>query len=81
MLPIVDDVMKVVHSRSQTEWQGYFRERFERIREYLRKHGEQGALSGFAVGVFIVLFFKLALFIVIVAVLAYLSLQMLAPKE
>jgi len=81
MLPIIDDVMKVVHSRSQSEWQSYFQERVDRLREYLRAHGEQGALLGFAVGIFIVLCFKLALFLVVVAVLAYLALQVLARKE
>ncbi|MEY4701063.1 MAG: hypothetical protein RL326_1250 [Pseudomonadota bacterium] len=81
MLPIIDDVMKVVHSRTQAEWSTYFQERLDSFREYLRAHGEQGALLGFVMGIFIVLFFKLSLFIFILAVLAYLSVQMLAPKE
>jgi hypothetical protein len=81
MLPIIDDVKKVVHSRTQAEWSTYFQERLDRFREYLRTHGEQAALLGFVVGIFIVLFFKLSLFLFILAVLAYLSVQMLAPKE
>lgn len=81
MLPIIDDVMKIVHSRTQAEWNTYFQERLGGLREYLRAHGEQGALLGFIVGIFIVLFFKLSLFIFILAALAYLSVQMLAPKE
>jgi hypothetical protein len=81
MLPIIDDVMKVIRSRNQAEWSAYFQERLDKFREYLRTHGEQGALLGFSVGVFIVLFFKLALFIVIVASLGYLAIQMLAKKD
>lgn len=81
MLPIIDDVMKVIRSRSQAEWRSYFQERLDKFREYLRAHGEQGAVLGFAVGVFIVMFFKLALFLIIVAILGYLGIQMLAEGE
>jgi hypothetical protein len=81
MLPIIDDVMKVIRSRKQAEWRAYVQERFDKFREYLRAHGEQGALLGFSIGVFIVLFFKLALFIIIVASLVYLAIQLLADKD
>lgn len=81
MLPIIDDVIKVIRSRNQAEWSAYFQDRWNTFREYLRAHGEQGALLGFLIGVFIVLFFKLALFIVIAASLAYLAIQMAASKD
>jgi hypothetical protein len=80
MLSIIDDMMKVIRSRNQDEWSAYFQERWNKFREYLRAHGERGALLGFLIGVFIVLFFKLALFIVILASLAYLAIQMAASK-
>lgn len=81
MLPILDDAMKVIRSRNQAEWRSFFNERFNRVRDYLRAHGEQGAVLGFAVGVFIVLFFKLALCLIILAILGYLGIQMLAESE
>ncbi len=81
MLPIFDDIMKVIRSRTQAEWRSFFHERLTRCRDYLRAHGEQGAVLGFAAGVFIVLFFKLALCLMILAILAYLGIQMLAESE
>ena len=80
MVPFIDKVVASIRSKSKREWQQFFEERMTLAREYLRANGEQGALIGFGIGIFIVLFFQLALFLSCIAVLAYLLLQIIADS-
>ena len=80
MVPFVDKMVAAIRSKSKREWQQFFEERMSMARDYLRANGEQGALIGFGVGIFIVLFFKLALLIACLLGLAYLLIQIIADS-
>ncbi len=80
MMPFVDRIVASIRSKTKREWQQFFEERMTLVRDYLRTHGEQGALIGFGIGIFIVLFFKLALFLSCIAALAYLLILIIADS-
>jgi hypothetical protein len=80
MVPFVDSLVASIRSKSKQEWQEFFQERMTLAREYLRAHGEQGALIGFGIGIFIVLCFKLALLLACLGGLAYLLIQIIADS-
>jgi hypothetical protein len=80
MVPFVDKIVAAIRSKSKREWQQFFEERMTMAREYLRANGEQGALLGFGIGIFIVLFFKVALFLACLGGLAYLLIQIIADS-
>jgi hypothetical protein len=64
-------IFDFIHSRTRSEWQQFFDEALERLRDYVRSHGERAALIAFGAGIFIVLFYKLALVLACLAVLAH----------
>jgi hypothetical protein len=60
-----------IRRRTKAQWQGYFKDQLEAARSYLRENGEKAALLGFILGILIITFYKLALFISCVALIAY----------
>ena len=69
-----------IRVRNQADWRALFRARYEQLRSFVRENGEISALAGFGLGVFIVLFFKLFVFLLVIMALAY-SVLMLVAKE
>lgn len=60
-----------IYARTRSEWQQFFEDGLNRLRDYVRAHGETSALIAFGAGVLIVVFYKLALILACVGVLAH----------
>jgi hypothetical protein len=60
-----------IHARTRSEWQEFFDDGLNRLRDYVRAHGEAAALIAFGAGVLIVVFYKLALVLACIGVLAH----------
>lgn len=69
-----------IHARTRAEWQQFFDNGLKRLRDYVRAHGETSALIAFGAGVFIVMFYKLALLCACLAVLAHQLILILAKE-
>jgi len=76
----LQNIVGRIRARTQAQWKALFLERYELLRSLVREHGEIAAVVGFGLGIGIVLFFKLFVFLAVVAALAY-SLIMLIAKE
>jgi len=81
MVPGIEKIMAKIRSKTKAEWQDFFQEKLFEARDYVRAHGEPSALLGFASGVFVVVFFKLAIVLVCLAALAYLLILLVADTE
>jgi len=66
-----DQLMSAIKSRSPDEWKAELRSRIDTLRRYVQEHGERAALIGFLLGIFIVIFYKLVLFLACVALVGY----------
>jgi hypothetical protein len=64
-------ITDTIRSRTRSEWESYFKDRMRRIREYSQANGEKAALAGFFLGMVVVIFFKLALIVACVTVIAW----------
>ncbi len=71
MKNIMHRITDIIRTRSRDEWQSFFAGKIAYLREYTRAHGERSALIAFGLGIFLVLFYKLALIVVCLALLAY----------
>lgn len=74
--PLVD----FAGSRTQQEWNEVFKGRLEAVRRFVRENGEVAALVGFGVGIAIVLFFKLFVFLFCLIALSYFVLTIMARE-
>lgn len=62
-------LQRFVYSRSGDEWKRFFLSQGSSLREFVRNNGEKAAGLGFLLGIFLVLFFKLALIVLAAAVI------------
>jgi hypothetical protein len=74
--PFVD----FARSRTQEEWRDLLSSQIERGRIFVRENGEIAAVLGFAIGIGMVLFFKLFLVLFCLAALSYLLLTIMARE-
>jgi hypothetical protein len=70
-----------IRRRTKTEWQGYFMSHLEAARSYVRENGERAALLGFIFGILIITFYKLALFLSCIALIAYQLVLLIAEDK
>jgi hypothetical protein len=70
-----------IRRRTKAEWQSYFKDRLEEGRSYVRENGEKASLLGFILGVLIVTFYKLALFLSCIALIAYQLVLLIAEDK
>lgn len=63
-------VTDTIRSRSRSEWEVYFKERLNWVREYSQANGEKAAIAGFLLGILVVVFYQLALIIACVTIVA-----------
>lgn len=68
---MLERVTDVIRSRSRKEWEDYFTELLSRLREYSQTNGEKAAIVGFLLGMLVVIFYKLALIIACVTLVAF----------
>lgn len=71
MKNVMQRILDTIRARSREEWQSFFQGKVLDVREYVRAHGERAALIAFGLGIFLVLFYKLALVLGCLALLAY----------
>jgi hypothetical protein len=76
-------IIDAIRSKRRDEWQALFQQKLSDLREYARAHGERAALGAFGFGMFVVVFYKVALLIACLAVLAYQLILILSdtPKD
>ena len=72
---------ETIQSKTRAEWYQFLRERATDVRIWMQEHGEKGAAIAFAIGVCVVLFFKLFMLILVLAVIAGYGVWYLAPEE
>jgi hypothetical protein len=68
---MLERVTDAIRSRSRKEWEDYFNELLSRLREYSQTNGEKAAIVGFLLGMLVVIFYKLALIIACVTLVAF----------
>jgi hypothetical protein len=78
MIPVIDKLVDSIRTRKKAEWQDFFLGYITAIRDFVRSNGEKGAFLGFAVGIVLILFFKLVLIVGCIAALAYLLIIIIA---
>lgn len=78
MRNIFKDITQFARSRSSEEWKRLTLGKLEILRVGVRENGEVAAIVAFAVGVVVVLFFKLFLILLAVAVLSFLTILWLS---
>jgi hypothetical protein len=66
-----DGILKSIRAKSRAEWQAHLHGKVSFLRDYVRENGERAAVLGFLLGVFLVIFYKLALVLVCLAVVGY----------
>jgi hypothetical protein len=69
-----------IKSRTRDEWFDYGIERVTDTRIWIQENGEKAAIVFLAVGIFLVLFFKLVLFLVALAAIAMAIVWFVAPQ-
>ncbi|MFO0416668.1 MAG: hypothetical protein ACK5Y6_05205 [Pseudomonadota bacterium] len=78
---IISKITDFARSRSKAEWQALVEGYWLDLKEYARANGEKAAVIGFALGIFIVVFYKLALLLACLAVLVYQLLLLIADQD
>lgn len=81
MVRLIDEAKRIIRSKTKDEWQGWFGAQLAAARTYIQDNGEKAALAGFLVGIFIILFYKLFIFILTLLTLAYLIIITMADAE
>ncbi len=74
-------ITEFAQSRTEGEWRAYLRERLLYVREIIRQNGEKAAVLGFGLGILIVLFFKLFIVLLMLAIAAYSTILILADSK
>lgn len=67
----MDRIRGFIRSKSRAEWEGYFSEKISQLREFVRTQGERAALLAFAMGIFLVLFYKLVIVLLCIGLIAH----------
>jgi hypothetical protein len=80
MRNIFNDITQFARSRSSDEWKAFLWQKFDDLRIAVRDNGEKAAFAAFAVGIFVVLFFKLFLILVALGGLAFLTILWLSDS-
>lgn len=81
MRNIFNDITRFARSRSSEGWKAFLWEKFDDIRASVRDNGEKAAFAAFAIGIFVVLFFKLFLAVVALGALCFLTILWLSDSE
>jgi hypothetical protein len=81
MKDTIERVTRAIRSRTKAEWEQYFSDLLTQTREFVRSEGEKAALIGFGLGIFIVIFYKLALVLACLAVVAYQLILIISDKS
>jgi ABC-type protease/lipase transport system fused ATPase/permease subunit len=61
MKDAMERITSAIRSRTKQEWEQYFSNLLNQVREFVKAEGEKAALIGFSLGIFIVIFYKLAI--------------------
>jgi hypothetical protein len=78
MRNIFKDITQFARSRTSAEWKKLVFSKLDDLRLAVRDNGEKAALVAFAVGIVMVLFFKLFLILCAVAALSFLTILWLS---
>lgn len=76
-----DKILQSIRRRTKSEWQVYYRERVELLRSYIRENGEKASLLGFIFGIAVVVFYKLALLLACLGLIAAQTVILLAEEK
>ena len=74
-------ITEFARTRSEDEWRAYAGEQMRHLRHSIRDNGEKAAVLGFALGIFIVVFFKLFVVLLMLSVAAYCTVLILADSK
>ena len=72
--------LKLIDKYSKAEWRAIYLEKWQAARTFAQQKGEMAALVCFVLGALLILFYKLALVIVSVALLVALIIQVTARE-
>jgi hypothetical protein len=78
---VVGRITEFAKSRTDDEWRAYTRQLLLQLRELIRENGEKAALLGFILGIFIVVFFKLFVVLIMLAIAAYSTILIIADSK
>jgi hypothetical protein len=81
MVRLIDEAKRLIRSKTKDEWQAFFLAKVVCVRTYIQEHGEKAAIAGFIAGILLILFYKLFVLILTLAVLGYLIIITLADSE
>jgi hypothetical protein len=69
-MQFINPLIEKIRSRSREQWQAHYRERWTDLRIWIQEHGEQAAIVALVLGILFVLFFRLFIAIIMLALLA-----------
>jgi hypothetical protein len=72
------NLRELIRSRDQAEWRAAFNEWITNTRIFVQENGEKALILGFLLGIFIVMLFKLFIFVACFAALGYLLVMVIA---
>ena len=77
----LEDLNSKIKSRTKEEWVKFAYQKILEVRAYVQDHGEVGFVAAFILGVFVVLFFRLAFGLFFVAALIFGLIWCMADSE
>lgn len=81
MKDAMERITSAIRSRTKQEWEQYFANLLSQVREFVRAEGEKAALLGFCLGIFIVIFYKLALVVACIGLVVHQLILIISDKS
>lgn len=79
--PLLEDIHSKIKARSKEEWISVLTQKIRDLRAYIQDNGEIGFVAAFVLGIFVVVFFKLAFAIFFLMALAGAMVWCLAESD
>jgi hypothetical protein len=81
MRDAIQRIMIAIRSRTKQEWQDYFSGLLNKVRDFVRAEGEKAAILAFCLGIFLVIFYKLAIVLTCLALVGYQLILIIADES
>ena len=75
------DLLKEIRKLSREEWEQWGLDRWTDLRIWVQEHGEAAALAALVTGIFLVLFFKYFLAVLVLALIVWIAILYFAVSE
>lgn len=81
MKDAIQRITSAIRSRTKQEWQEYFSGQVSKVRDFVRAEGEKAAILAFCLGIFLVIFYKLAIVLTCLVLVGYQLILIIADES